>query len=87
MLYLRENPLLREPFKPEQIKRRLLDLLGLPPRTDVYLGSSEPAHHKVRLDMISIAGPGHGAPATLSNSYLEGVYSEVDRLGKMILPD
>ncbi|HWB33516.1 MAG TPA: phosphoketolase family protein [Acidobacteriaceae bacterium] len=77
MLYLRENPLLREPLKPEHIKRRLLGHWGSDPGqsfTWVHLNRMIRKHD---LDVIYISGPGHGAPATLSNSYLEGVYSEI----------
>ncbi len=77
MLYLRENPLLREPLKPEHIKNRLLGHWGSDPgQTFVWVHLNR-LIKKYDLDLIYISGPGHGAPATLSNSYLEGVYSEV----------
>jgi xylulose-5-phosphate/fructose-6-phosphate phosphoketolase len=77
MLYLLENPLLREPLKPEHIKHRLLGHWGSDPgQTFVWVHLNR-LIKKYDLDLIYISGPGHGAPATLSNSYLEGVYSEV----------
>ena len=77
MLYLLENPLLREPLKVEHIKNRLLGHWGSDPgQTFVWVHLNR-LIKKYDLDLIYISGPGHGAPATLSNSYLEGVYSEV----------
>ena len=77
MLYLVENPLLREPLKPEHIKNRLLGHWGTDPGQTFTWVHLNRLIKKYDLDMIYIAGPGHGAPATLSNCYLEGVYSEV----------
>jgi xylulose-5-phosphate/fructose-6-phosphate phosphoketolase len=77
MLYLRANPLLREPLKPEHIKNRLLGHWGSDPGQTFTWVHLNRLIKKYDLDMIYVAGPGHGAPATLSNSYLEGVYSEV----------
>jgi len=77
MLYLRANPLLREPLKPEHIKNRLLGHWGSDPGQTFTWVHLNRLIKKYDLDLIYLAGPGHGAPATLSNSYLEGVYSEV----------
>src|SRR5580693_4152749 len=77
MLYLLENPLLREPLKPEHIKNRLLGHWGSDPGQTFTWVHLNRLIKKYALDLIYISGPGHGAPATLSNSYLEGVYSEV----------
>jgi xylulose-5-phosphate/fructose-6-phosphate phosphoketolase len=77
MLYLRNNPLLREPLKPEHIKNRLLGHWGSDPGQTFTWVHLNRLIKKYDLDLIYISGPGHGAPATLSNSYLEGVYSEV----------
>ena len=77
MLYLLANPLLREPLKPEQIKNRLLGHWGSDPGQTFTWVHLNRLIKKYDLDLIYISGPGHGAPATLSNSYLEGVYSEV----------
>lgn len=77
MLYLIANPLLREPLKPEHIKNRLLGHWGSDPGQTFTWVHLNRVVRKYDLDMIYVSGPGHGAPATLSNSYLEGVYSEV----------
>jgi xylulose-5-phosphate/fructose-6-phosphate phosphoketolase len=77
MLYLRANPLLREPLKPEHIKNRLLGHWGSDPGQTFAWVHLNRLIKKYDLNMIYLSGPGHGAPATLSNSYLEGVYSEV----------
>lgn len=77
MIYLRANPLLREPLKPEHIKRRLLGHWGSDPGQSfvwVHLNRVIRLHD---LNVLYIAGPGHGAPATLSNSWMEGHYSEI----------
>jgi xylulose-5-phosphate/fructose-6-phosphate phosphoketolase len=77
MLYLLENPLLREPLKPEHIKRRLLGHWGSDPGQTFTWVHLNRLIKKYDLDLIYLSGPGHGAPATLSNAYLEGVYSEI----------
>ncbi len=77
MLYLRANPLLREPLKPEHIKNRLLGHWGSDPGQSFIWVHLNRLIKKYDLDTIYISGPGHGAPATLSNCYLEGVYSEI----------
>jgi xylulose-5-phosphate/fructose-6-phosphate phosphoketolase len=77
MLYLRANPLLREPLKAEHIKNRLLGHWGSDPGQTFTWVHLNRLIKKYDLDLIFLSGPGHGAPATLSNSYLEGVYSEV----------
>ncbi len=77
MLYLRENPLLKEPLKREHIKNRLLGHWGADPGQTFLWVHLNRLIKKYDLNMIYIAGPGHGAPATLSNAYLEGTYSEV----------
>src|SRR5579859_2058798 len=77
MLYLSSNPLLREPLKPEHIKNRLLGHWGSDPGQSFIWVHMNRLIKKYALDMIYVSGPGHGAPATLSNCYLEGVYSEI----------
>jgi xylulose-5-phosphate/fructose-6-phosphate phosphoketolase len=77
MIYLRANPLLREPLKPEHIKNRLLGHWGSDPGQSLIWVHMNRLIRKYDLDVIYIAGPGHGAPATLANSYLEGHYSEI----------
>ncbi len=77
MIYLRANPLLREPLKPEHIKRRLLGHWGSDPGQSFTWAHLNRLILRDDLNVMYIAGPGHGAPATLSNSYLEGYYSEI----------
>ncbi|MGI4900279.1 MAG: phosphoketolase, partial [Janthinobacterium lividum] len=77
MIYLRANPLLREPLKPEHIKNRLLGHWGSDPGQSFLLVHLNRLIKKLDLDVIYVAGPGHGAPATLASSYLEGHYSEI----------
>jgi xylulose-5-phosphate/fructose-6-phosphate phosphoketolase len=77
MLYLRDNPLLREPLKPEHIKNRLLGHWGSDPGQSLVWVHLNRLIKKYDLDVIYLSGPGHGAPASLANSYLESVYSEV----------
>lgn len=77
MIYLRENPLLREPLRPEHVKRRLLGHWGSDPGMSLTYIHLNRLIKKYDLDVIFIAGPGHGAPALISNVYLEGTYSEI----------
>ena len=77
MIYLRDNPLLRTPLRPEHCKNRLLGHWGSDPgQTFVWVHLNR-VIRKHDLDMIYISGPGHGAPAMISNCYLEGTYSEI----------
>ncbi len=77
MLYLQSNPLLREPLKASDIKNRLLGHWGSDPGQTFTWVHLNRLILKYSLDVLYVSGPGHGAPATLSNSYLEGVYSEI----------
>ena len=77
MLYLRENPLLKEPLKLEHIKKRLLGHWGSDPGQCLTWVHLNRMIRKNDLNMMYVSGPGHGAPAMLSNAYLEGTYSEV----------
>jgi len=77
MLYLQENPLLREPLKPEHIKNRLLGHWGSSPGLAFTYIHLMRQIKKYDLDMIFLAGPGHGAPGVLAPVYLEGSYSEI----------
>ncbi|MGO9087894.1 MAG: phosphoketolase [Candidatus Sulfotelmatobacter sp.] len=77
MLYLQENPLLREPLKPEHIKNRLLGHWGSSPGLAFTYIHLMRQIKKYDQDMIFLAGPGHGAPGVLAPVYLEGSYSEV----------
>jgi xylulose-5-phosphate/fructose-6-phosphate phosphoketolase len=77
MIYLRDNPLLREPLRSEHFKNRLLGHWGSDPGQTFTWVHLNRVIKKYDLDMIYISGPGHGAPAVISNAYLEGTYSEV----------
>jgi xylulose-5-phosphate/fructose-6-phosphate phosphoketolase len=77
MLYLKENPLLRAPLTPEQTKPRLLGHWGSDPGQSFTYIHFNRLINKYDLNAIFISGPGHGAPAVLSNAYLEGTYSEI----------
>jgi len=77
MIYLQENPLLREPLKPEHIKSRLLGHWGASPGLAFTYVHLNRLIKRSDLDMIFLAGPGHGAPGVLGPVYLEGTYSEV----------
>ena len=77
MLYLKDNPLLREPLKIEHVKPRMLGHWGSDAgQTFTYIHFNR-LIKKYDLDAIYICGPGHGAPSVLSQAYLEGTYSEV----------
>lgn len=77
MIYLKANPLLREPLKLEHIKARLLGHFGSAPGQIFTYMHFNRLIKKYDLDAIFISGPGHGAPAVLSQAYIEGTYSEV----------
>jgi xylulose-5-phosphate/fructose-6-phosphate phosphoketolase len=77
MIYLRDNPLLQEPLQAEHIKKRLLGHWGSDPGQSFIWVHLNRLIRKYDLNMIYISGPGHGAPATLSNAWLEGTYSEI----------
>ena len=77
MIYLKENPLLREPLKPEHIKARLLGHWGSAPGQAFAYIHFNRLINKYDLNAIFISGPGHGAPGVLAPNYLEGTYSEI----------
>ena len=77
MIYLRANPLLKDPLRPEHFKNRLLGHWGTDPGQTFTWIHLNRVIRKYDLDMIYISGPGHGAPAVISNCYLEGTYSEI----------
>jgi xylulose-5-phosphate/fructose-6-phosphate phosphoketolase len=76
-MYLRDNPLLRDPLKTEHIKHMLLGHWGTSPGQNFIYAHLNRLIRQYDLDMIYIAGPGHGGPALVGNTYLEGTYSEV----------
>jgi xylulose-5-phosphate/fructose-6-phosphate phosphoketolase len=77
MIYLQANPLLREPLKPEHIKNRMLGHWGASPALSFIYTHLNRVIRSFDLDMIYMAGPGHGAPGVLGPVYLEGSYSEI----------
>jgi len=77
MIYLQDNPLLREPLKSEHIKERLLGHWGSSPGMSFTYIHMNRLIKKYDLNAIFLAGPGHGAPGVLGPTYLEGTYSEI----------
>ncbi len=75
-IYLLDNPLLKEPLKIEDIKPRLLGHWGTTPGLNFIYVHLNRIIKKYDLDMIYIAGPGHGGPGIVANTYLEGTYSK-----------
>jgi xylulose-5-phosphate/fructose-6-phosphate phosphoketolase len=76
-IYLMDNPLLREPLAVEHVKPRLLGHWGTTPGLNLIYAHMNRAIKARDLDAIYIAGPGHGGPGLVANTYLEGTYSEV----------
>jgi len=76
-LYLRDNPLLKESLKLEHIKNMLLGHWGTTPGQNFIYTHLNRIIKKYDLDMIYISGPGHGGPAVVAGTYLEGTYTEV----------
>src|SRR5262252_9956135 len=77
MIYLRANPLLRENLKTEHVKSRLLGHWGTSPELSFVWTHLNRVIKRDDLDVIFVAGPGHGAPGVLGPAYLEGTYSEI----------
>ncbi len=75
-IYLMENPLLRQPLSPEQIKPRLLGHWGTSPGLSFVYAHLSRLIRERDLDCIYVCGPGHGGPAMVANAWLEGTYSE-----------
>ncbi|MGE0376244.1 MAG: phosphoketolase [Planctomycetaceae bacterium] len=75
-IYLFDNPLLQEPLELKHIKPRLLGHWGTTPGLNFLYAHLNRAIQRDDLNMIFIAGPGHGGPAVVANTYLEGTYSE-----------
>jgi len=76
-LYLRDNPLLKEPLKLEHVKNMLLGHWGTTPGQNFIYTHLNRIINRYDLNMIYISGPGHGGPAVVGSTYLEGTYTEV----------
>jgi xylulose-5-phosphate/fructose-6-phosphate phosphoketolase len=76
-IYLLDNPLLREPLRPEHIKPRLLGHWGTTPGLNLVWAHMNRVIRMRDLDSIYICGPGHGGPGMVANAWLEGTYSEI----------
>jgi xylulose-5-phosphate/fructose-6-phosphate phosphoketolase len=76
-IYLRANPLLKEPLSARDVKPRLLGHFGTTPGLNLVYAHLNRLIKARDLDVIYIAGPGHGGPGMVANAYLEGTYSEV----------
>src|SRR5256885_13997515 len=76
-IYLQDNPLLKESLRPEHIKPRLLGHWGSSPGLAFIYVHLNRVIKKYDLDVIYLAGPGHGAPGVLGPVYLEGSYSAI----------
>jgi len=76
-IYLYANPLLREPLKAEHIKPRLLGHWGTTPGLNFIYVHMNRVIKQYDLNAIFVTGPGHGGPALIANTYLEGTYSEI----------
>ncbi|MBF2028261.1 MAG: phosphoketolase family protein [Oscillatoriales cyanobacterium C42_A2020_001] len=77
MIYLRNNPLLKEPLQPDHIKQRLLGHWGSSPGISFLYTHLNRVIKKFDQDMLFVVGAGHGAPGFLGPCYLEGTYSEI----------
>ena len=76
-MYLRDNPLLREPLQPQHIKKMLLGHWGTSPGQNFIYAHLNRIIKQYDLNIIYVSGPGHGGPALVANTYLEGTYSEI----------
>jgi len=76
-IYLFDNPLLKEPLRLEHVKPRLLGHWGTTPGLNFVYVHLNRVITQYDLDMIFVTGPGHGGPAVVANTYLEGTYSEL----------
>ena len=76
-IYLMDNPLLREPLSADHVKPRLLGHWGTTPGLNFLYAHLNRVIKSQNLNAIFIAGPGHGAPGVVANTYLEGSYSEM----------
>ena len=76
-IYLLDNPLLREPLQLRHVKPRLLGHWGTTPGLNFVYVHLNRVIRKFDLDTLYVCGPGHGGPAMVANTYLEGTYTEV----------
>src|ERR1051326_6131238 len=76
-IYLYDNPLLREPLKLDHVKPRLLGHWGTTPGLNYIYVHMNRVIKEQELNVIFVTGPGHGGPALVANTYLEGTYSEL----------
>ncbi|HYP13653.1 MAG TPA: hypothetical protein VEQ63_07000, partial [Bryobacteraceae bacterium] len=76
-IYLLDNPLLKQPLQLDHVKPRLLGHWGTTPGLNFIYVHCNRLIQKHDLNMIYIAGPGHGGPAVVAQTYLEGAYSEI----------
>src|SRR5438552_4506415 len=76
-IYLYDNPLLKRPLMLADVKHMLLGHWGTTPGQNFIYVHLNRVINKYNLDMIYVSGPGHGGPAVVSNTYLEGTYSEI----------
>ncbi len=76
-IYLRANPLLREPLAADHTKSRLLGHWGTTPGLNFVYAHLNRVIRRDSQDMLFVAGPGHGGPAVVANAWLEGTYSEI----------
>jgi xylulose-5-phosphate/fructose-6-phosphate phosphoketolase len=76
-IYLQGNPLLKYPLQPEHIKPRLLGHWGTSPGLNLVYVHLNKLINDTDVDVLYVCGPGHGAPAIVAHTYLEGTYSEI----------
>jgi xylulose-5-phosphate/fructose-6-phosphate phosphoketolase len=76
-IYLLDNPLLREPLRPEHVKPRLLGHFGTTPGLNLIYVHLNRAIRERDLKVLYVTGPGHGGPGLVANAYLDGTYSDV----------
>ena len=76
-IYLKKNPLLRSPLSIDDIKPRLLGHWGTTPGLNFIYVHLNRIIRRDQLSVLYIAGPGHGGPGVVANTYLEGTYSEL----------
>ena len=76
-IYLLDNPLLKEPLRKEHTKPRLLGHWGTTPGLNFVYAHLNRLIRERDLEILYVAGPGHGGPAVVANVYLEGTYSEI----------